>query len=118
MNTNISQVNKELKMKKLPQKQTELLTREKFRELCFKRDKNKCIFCNNTEISCHHIIDRKLFTDGGYYMDNGASVCDEHHWLCEQTDITVEAIRELCNIKTIVLPKGFDSNQHYDKWGF
>lgn len=94
-----------------------LLTREQFREFSFKRDKNHCIFCSNTQISCHHIIDRKLFSDGGYYLDNGASVCDEHHWACEKTDISVEDVRKACGITHIILPKTFDLSKVYDKWG-
>jgi len=38
-----------------------LLTREKFKELSFKRDNYTCIFCTNKNISCHHIYERKLF---------------------------------------------------------
>lgn len=50
-------------------------------------------------------------------MDNGATVCDEHHWACEKTDITVEDVRKACNIKNIILPEGFDTDKFYDKWG-
>lgn len=64
-----------------------------------------------------HIIERKLFLDGGYYIDNGASVCDEHHWSCEKTDISVEEVRLACKIKTIIIPEHFDINISYDKWG-
>lgn len=64
-----------------------------------------------------HILERKLFVDGGYCIDNGATVCDEHHWSCEKTDISVEEVRLACNIKTIIIPKHFDINVSYDKWG-
>lgn len=94
-----------------------LLTREQFREQSFKRDMHTCIFCSSKKISCHHIIDRKLFPDGGYYLNNGASVCDEHHWACEKTDISVEDVRKACAINNIILPEGFDSTKVYDKWG-
>lgn len=63
-----------------------------------------------------HIIDRKLFSDGGYYLDNGASVCDEHHWAVEKTDLSVEDVRKACGISNILLPEGFNSNKVYDKW--
>ena len=94
-----------------------LLTREQFKELAFKRDKYKCIFCSDTKISCHHIIERKLFSNGGYYLDNGASVCDEHHWACEKTDISTEDVRKACGITNIIIPEGFDPSKVYDKWG-
>lgn len=93
-----------------------LLTREQFNALVFKRDNYKCIFCGNSKIVAHHIIDRKLFSDGGYYLDNGASVCDEHHWAVEKTDISVEDVRKACGISNILLPEGFNSNKIYDKW--
>lgn len=95
---------------------SKLLNREQFNALTFKRDKYKCVFCNCTKIVAHHIIDRKLFFDGGYYIDNAASVCDEHHWLVEKTDISVEDVRKACKITNIVVPEGFDSTKVYDKW--
>lgn len=63
-----------------------------------------------------HIIDRKLFEDGGYYLNNGASVCSEHHLLCEYTKIT-EEVYKACHITSPVLPTSFDKNKEYDKWG-
>lgn len=95
-----------------------LLTREIFKEKSLKRDKYQCVFCKRKQsLAVHHIIDRKLFTDGGYYLDNGATVCDEHHWSCEKTDISVEDVRKACGITNIVLPDNFDIYQKYDKWG-
>lgn len=94
-----------------------LLTREQFNNLTFKRDKYKCVFCSDTNIVAHHIIERKLFPNGGYYLDNAASVCDKHHWDVEKTDISVEEVRQACGITNIILPPGFDPSKSYDKWG-
>lgn len=94
-----------------------LLTREQFRQLSFKRDKYKCVFCNKPSDDPHHILDRKLFSDGGYYLDNCACVCHEHHWIVEKTDISVEDVRKAAGITNILLPKGFDLTKVYDKWG-
>lgn len=94
-----------------------LLTREQFKTLVFKRDKGFCVFCSKPSEDAHHILDRKLWTDGGYYLSNGASVCHEHHWMCEKTDISVEEVRTACKIVDFVLPEGFNKNQIYDKWG-
>lgn len=94
-----------------------LLSRTAFSENVMKRDTYKCVFCNNTATSAHHIIERKLFNDGGYYLDNGASVCDEHHWDCEKTDISVEDVRKACKITNIVIPTHFYMDKSYDKWG-
>lgn len=76
-----------------------LLSREEFTENVLKRDNKKCVFCNNIATSAHHVLDRKLWKDGGYYLSNGASVCEEHHWKCEDTSISVEEVREKCKIK-------------------
>jgi hypothetical protein len=94
-----------------------LLSREKFQELVFKRDGGKCAFCKNDAQDAHHIIDRKLWPDSGYYLNNGASVCLEHHILCEKTLISVEQVREACGIVDIIVPPHLNCDQPYDKWG-
>lgn len=94
-----------------------LLSREEYKKLTFKRDNYTCLFCNKPAVDAHHILDRKLWNDGGYYISNGASVCEEHHWDCEKTTISVEEVREKAGIKTFVLPDNFDYNKSYDKWG-
>jgi len=94
-----------------------LLSRGTFREECFKRDKGKCVFCNEPSVDAHHILDRKLFSDGGYYLDNAASVCSKHHLDCEYTRISLESVYEACGIKEPVLPDGFSKEAVYDKWG-
>lgn len=95
----------------------ELLSREKYKEKVFKRDNNTCVFCDNPAVDAHHILDRKLWVDGGYYLSNGASVCEEHHWGCERTTITVEEVRKACGIEKYTLPEGLNFEFVYDKWG-
>ena len=56
-----------------------LLTRDKFREGVFERDGHKCVICQDPAQDAHHIIERRLFSDGGYYMNNVASVCGDSH---------------------------------------
>lgn len=96
-----------------------LLTREQFKEQVFARSGGKCVFCDKPAIDPHHILDRKLFPDGGYYLSNGAAVCEEHHLMCEYTLISVEEVREKAGIDKDehVLPPGFIHHVHYDKWG-
>lgn len=65
----------------------------------------------------HHIIERKLFDDGGYYLNNAASVCEEHHIECEKTLITVEAVYAATNITEPKRPDYFEKGLVYDKWG-
>lgn len=94
-----------------------LLTRDEFRDGVFKRDNFKCVFCDQPAVDAHHIIERRLWTDGGYYLENGASVCEEHHLQCEMTIISVEQVREACGITKIVVPEQFYPEQRIDKWG-
>lgn len=94
-----------------------LLSREAFKTKCFERDNHTCVFCNKPSVGAHHILDRKLFSDGGYYLDNAASVCSKHHIDCEKTIITLEEVYEACKITNPVLPENFSKEKTYDKWG-
>lgn len=94
-----------------------LLTRDKFREAVFARDNRKCVFCEKHAKDAHHILERRLFSDGGYYLDNGASVCHEHHIKCETTEISVEDVRAACKIQKKIVPLHLYPDQVYDKWG-
>lgn len=94
-----------------------LLTRDNFRKFVFDRDLHQCVFCESPATAAHHILDRKLFLDGGYYLNNGASVCDYHHWECEKTNIDVTTVRNACGIVDVIVPDGYDPKNNYDKWG-
>lgn len=92
------------------------LTRNDFRELVFTRDEHKCVICRAPGQDAHHIIERRLFSDGGYYLDNGATVCGPCHILAEQTILDAQVIREETGISRIVLPEHLYSDVAYDKW--
>lgn len=94
-----------------------LLTRDQFREVVFKRDGHKCVFCDKPAVDAHHILERRLWPDGGYYESNGASVCEEHYLACERTLISVEDVRHACGITKIVVPPHLYDDHIYDKWG-
>lgn len=94
-----------------------LLTRDEFRKQVFHRDQNACVVCKRPGQDAHHIVDRKLWPNGGYYLDNGATVCAECHLLAEQNLLTCDDIRSQAGIKTILLPPGWDPFLQYDKWG-
>ena len=101
-----------------------LLSRDQFREGVFARDGHRCVFCGRTgpetpegKLDAHHIIERRLWNDGGYYLDNGATVCEEHHLQCEQTILSVEEVREAAKITKILVPDQFYPEQPIDKWG-
>lgn len=100
-----------------------LLTRDAFREGVFERDGHKCVLCKapfNDKFSAHHIIERRLWTAphqfGGYFLDNGATVCEPCHIKCERTDVTVEEVREAAGITRKPLPEHLYEDQVYDKW--
>jgi len=94
-----------------------LLTRDKFRNSVLARDGNACVFCGKPAVDSHHIIERRLFENGGYFIENGASVCQIHHLECEMTTISVEAVREACGITHKVIPEHLYDDHVYDKWG-
>lgn len=96
---------------------SKLLTRDAFREGTFARDGHKCVFCDAEAKDAHHIIERRLFDNGGYFLDNGASVCHEHHMKCETTEISVAEVREACGITNKVIPEHLYADYEYDKWG-
>lgn len=93
-----------------------LLSREQFRTLVFQRDNNLCVLCKAPAADAHHLLERRIWSDGGYYVDNGASVCSECHIRCESTEVSVEQLREAAGIKNIVLPEHLYRDQRYDKW--
>lgn len=96
---------------------TNLLTRDAFREGVFIRDNYECVMCHSPAQDAHHVIERRLWLDGGYYINNGVSVCGPCHIACEETTISVEEVREAAGIKKIILPPHLYADQEYDKWG-
>lgn len=104
-------------MKKLPKSTDPLLSRDDFRERVFARDGHKCVICKEAGQDAHHILERRLFEDGGYYMSNGATLCGRHHIEAEQTTLSVEAIRAAAGITAPALPSHFYPDECYSKWG-
>lgn len=94
-----------------------LLSRDEFRESVFKRDSYKCVICGKPSVDAHHIIDRKQFIDGGYYINNGVSLCTEHHIDAENGLIGCQTLRDKSGINTIILPENFDETIDYNKFG-
>ncbi len=95
-----------------------LLSREQFRNGVFERDNNQCVICKDpTDLVAHHIMERRLWSDGGYYISNGASLCEKDHILAEQTVLSCEEIREAAGITVILLPPRLYQDTRYEKWG-
>lgn len=94
-----------------------LLTRDEFREGVFARDGQRCVICREPAVDAHHIIERKLWPDGGYFLDNGASVCESCHLRAESTEISCDELRQRCGIVRVCLPDHFCPGEPVDKWG-
>jgi hypothetical protein len=75
------------------------------------------VICKEPGQDAHHIIERRLFPDEGYYLDNGATLCGQCHWKAEQTVISVKEILDACSLDRPVLPPHLYADQDYDKWG-
>ena len=114
----------------------ELLTREEFKRQVFAKTGGKCCVpgCDCDAVDAHHIMDRKLWNDGGYYLTNGAALCAKHHLDAEQGVITPGECAEYMGIDPIemrvpdALKEEFSKQPGYhyglaitsgllDKWG-
>jgi hypothetical protein len=95
----------------------DLLSRAEFRERIFSREGSLCAVCFNQAVDAHHIMERRLWPDGGYYIANGAAVCELHHLQAESTELSCDEIREAVDIKKAILPPHLYRDQPYDKWG-
>jgi len=93
-----------------------LLSRDDFRSEVLKRDGHKCVCCGTDAQDSHHIIERRLFHDGGYYLGNGVSLCGGCHLKAESTLLSCEELREKAGIGRVVLPEHLYPDQAYDKW--
>lgn len=67
--------------------------RKYFRQAVFAESNNHCIvpWCTNDAVDAHHIVERELWTGGGYTPPNGAAVCSTHHQYAESNHIPPQA---------------------------
>ena len=102
-----------------------LLTRDDFKRLCMERDNQKCRLCGfDKDLSVHHIIERKLWSDGGYYISNGITVCPRCHIQVEGCFVMPSVLWEKIGVKlhdvenlSYLYPDGcFELDTAYDKW--
>lgn len=84
-----------------------LLSRENFRKIGFRRTQGHCCIpgCKCIAGDAHHIMDRKLWNNGGYYLFNCAPLCKTHHWDAEQGRYTPIQIMQFANIDIKYLRK-------------
>src|SRR4029077_19324790 len=94
-----------------------LLSREAFRGAVLSRDHRRCVGCGAPAVEAHHLIERRLWPDGGYFLDNGVSVCGSCHLRAESTEISCDELRARCGIQRVLLPDHLCAGESYDKWG-
>jgi len=99
----------------------ELLTRDAFRESVLERDQNQCVWCSDSDsdLAVHHIIERKIWEDGGYYMSNGASLCPTCHIQAEAGFVLPHKLWAKIGeeFNHDLYPSGLTEAVDYDKWG-
>lgn len=99
-----------------------LHSRDEFRNIVLNLFGGRCCIpgCPNPAEDAHHIIERRLWPDGGYYVENGAPLCDlngtGHHMEAEKNLILPQELRELCG-HPIIIPDDWDDSLEYNKWG-
>jgi hypothetical protein len=96
---------------------TDLLTRDQFRQAVFERDGHKCVWCGSEGQDAHHIMERRLWPDGGYYLNNGATLCGPCHLKAEQTLIDPLELRVKLGYIPTIYPPHLYFDDTYDKWG-
>jgi len=99
------------------QKPERLLAREEFSCRVLDAAGGGCVACGSPGVDAHHLIDRSLFDDGGYYLSNGVALCSECHVVAESTVLDARDLRARAGITNIVLPDHFEPGTRYDKWG-
>lgn len=95
------------------------MERDAFREAVFARDGGQCVvpWCDHYAVDAHHLMERSLWPDGGYHLDNGVSVCEGHHKEAEANVLSPDDLRKWAGITKVLLPDGMDPDKEYDKWG-
>jgi len=96
-----------------------LLTRTAFREGTLARDHHTCVWCGTKEgpFDAHHIFERRLWPDEGYYLENGATLCSPCHRLAESTEVSTEELHAKIGAVRYPVPPSFVLGEPYDKWG-
>lgn len=101
----------------------ELLSRDEFRAAVLGRHGGRCCVpgCGHSAEDAHHIIERRLWVDGGYYLANGAALCGRngqgHHIDAKRTLLAANDLRRWSGINEVLLPEHLVADADYDAWG-
>lgn len=111
-----------------------LLGRDGFESAVRGRDGRCCVVCGardeaqggTAKLVAHHLLNRRLWEDGGDYLENGVTLCDaagDSAASClvkaERTLISCEELRARAGIRFALLPEQLDQDEgeRYDHWG-
>ena len=97
--------------------ETVLLPRAVWRTQVLARDGGVCAVCGAKADAAHHIVERKLWDNGGYYLENGVALCSGCHKKAERTEISCAELRRAAKISETLLPRQFSPGDTIDKWG-
>jgi 5-methylcytosine-specific restriction endonuclease McrA len=75
------------------------VTRARFRDSVFGRDKYACRVCGWKQypdiLDAHHVTNRNDMPNGGYVKENGVTLCPDCHIKAEAGSITAEHLYKL-----------------------
>ncbi|WP_241032698.1 RNA ligase family protein [Pseudomonas viridiflava] len=94
-----------------------LLTPSQFQDAVLVRDNCTCVICKQPGAKVVHLLDKALWSDGGFYRENGATVCLEHDLAFKRTTLSVEEVRKAAGISTVLLPEHLSVDHKYDCYG-
>jgi len=100
-----------------PLRSPDLLTAERFQAAVLYRDRHRCVFCQQKALGAYHIIEQRAFPTGGFYLENGAALCEQHRQACDMTLISVDDVRSAAGIETVCVPPDWYEDEKFDRWG-
>ncbi|MBB4866795.1 hypothetical protein HNP46_005702 [Pseudomonas nitritireducens] len=94
-----------------------LLSEQQFVLNVRNRDKDRCVVCRAAADHAHHIMDTRLFDNGGHYLGNGVSLCDQHRQDAMTTLLNTQKLRDAAGIPEIIIPDHLVASDRYDRYG-
>ena len=91
--------------------------RDEFRRAVLARDHGRCVLCGEPAAEAHHVLEARLFADGGDHLANGVSLCAAHAQAATCTNVSVEELRRRAGITEPSLPPQFTPGEVIDRWG-